>query len=68
MFLTQVIKKLNDEKIDYVLVGGFAMALHGVVRATMESLLKMKEKAGRPQDLVDIQSIKGLINEKNKKS
>lgn len=36
--------------------------------ATLESLLKLKSNAGRPQDLLDIQKIEELIKQKNKKA
>ena len=32
--------------------------------ASLKELLKMKEEAGRPQDLVDIQNIRAKLNEK----
>lgn len=31
-----VLKSLSDQKVDYILVGGFAMVLHGVLRLTQD--------------------------------
>lgn len=36
MFLLQVIQALDKNRIRYVLVGGYAVALHGVVRGTVD--------------------------------
>lgn len=36
MFLYKVIKSFDDNKIDYAIVGGFALALHGAVRGTVD--------------------------------
>lgn len=36
MFLFEVIDSLEKNKIKYALVGGYALALHGVVRATID--------------------------------
>lgn len=36
MFLTTVCKALNDAKIGYAVVGGYAVALHGAVRGTVD--------------------------------
>lgn len=36
MFFTKLISTLNTNKIPYALTGGYAVALHGVVRATMD--------------------------------
>lgn len=32
--LKQVIKSLNDNKVDYLLIGGYAMQAHGYIRTT----------------------------------
>lgn len=32
--------------------------------ASLKELLKMKEEAGRPQDLIDIENIKAKLHEK----
>lgn len=36
MFLYQVITEFKKNKVQYAVVGGFALALHGLVRATMD--------------------------------
>lgn len=36
MFLRDLIKSLEKSKIEYAVVGGYALALHGIVRATMD--------------------------------
>lgn len=36
MFLTDVTSELSRRKIKFAVVGGYALALHGIVRATMD--------------------------------
>ena len=36
MLFLRLITSFNDKKIPYVLVGGYALALHGIVRATID--------------------------------
>lgn len=36
MFLFQVLDALDNAKVPYALVGGYALALHGIVRATID--------------------------------
>jgi len=36
MFLKRLCKKLSDRKVAYALVGGYAVALHGAVRGTVD--------------------------------
>ncbi len=36
MFLYEVIDEFDKSKIDYAIVGGYALALHGIVRATVD--------------------------------
>ena len=36
MFLYQLIDSFEAHKVDYTIVGGYALALHGIVRATMD--------------------------------
>lgn len=36
MFLYDLTKALDKERVPYAIVGGYAVALHGVVRATMD--------------------------------
>ncbi|HLA51623.1 MAG TPA: hypothetical protein VJZ92_05185 [Thermodesulfobacteriota bacterium] len=52
MFYEEIFEKLNDSGIDYIVVGGVALVLHGVVRLTAVS--------GRPQDIADIAALKEI--------
>ena len=36
MFITNVCKCLNDAKIPYAVVGGYAVAIHGAIRGTID--------------------------------
>ena len=36
MFYLNLFRALQEERVDYVVVGGLAMNLHGVERATMD--------------------------------
>ena len=36
MLVTRVCQKLSDKKVKYAIVGGYAVALHGAVRGTMD--------------------------------
>ncbi len=64
MFLFDVCKSLDKAKIGYAIVGGYALALHGIVRATMDVDLVIQIK--RPKDLLDIESIEKKLSEKNR--
>lgn len=46
MFLIRLIQSLDKGKLDYALVGGIAVALHGAVRGTVDVdlVLKLKRK------------------------
>lgn len=46
MFLLKVVQALEDAKVPYALVGGFAVALHGAVRGTLDIdlILRFSEK------------------------
>lgn len=46
MLIKKVIKVLNQRKIPYAIAGGFAVALHGVVRGTVDIdiLIPLEEK------------------------
>jgi hypothetical protein len=46
MFLYRVIESLEKNTVDYALVGGFAVALHGAVRGTVDIdlILRVTEK------------------------
>lgn len=58
MFIIKLIKKLDELKIPYALVGGQAVALHGAVRGTIDvdlvikwSLKNLKDLEGALKDL-----------------
>jgi hypothetical protein len=53
--LNEIIKRLNDEKVDYALCGGLAVAIYGFVRATEDIDLLILLK-----DIVKIKNI--LLN------
>ena len=36
MFVLEVTKALHKNKVEYALIGGYALAFHGIVRATMD--------------------------------
>ena len=54
-----ITKDLKDITIEKVSVAGRKVSV-----ASLKDLLKMKEEAGRPQDLIDIQNIKEKLNGK----
>jgi len=54
-----ITKDLKDLQTQKVSVGGRKINV-----ATLAELLQMKKEAGRPQDLIDIKSIKEKLNEK----
>jgi hypothetical protein len=51
MFLIKLIKKLDDLKIPYALVGGHAVAFHGAVRGTLDIDLVIKWTLKNLKDL-----------------
>jgi len=36
MFILQVIQSLNNQRVNYAIVGGYAVALHGAIRGTVD--------------------------------
>lgn len=42
MFIHKVCKALSDAKIPYAIVGGYAVALHGVIRGTIDIDIAIK--------------------------
>jgi hypothetical protein len=52
----------NDINTERISVGGKKLNV-----ISLEDLLKMKKAAGRPQDLIDVESIKKKLNEKKQK-
>ncbi|MDN3515601.1 MAG: hypothetical protein NG747_14545 [Candidatus Brocadia sp.] len=62
MFYESIFDKLNKSHIDYIVVGGVALVLHGAVRLTadldlIDDLIKLKKISGRPQDIADIAAL-----------
>ena len=59
--LQRVFQSLNAHKVRYLVVGGFAVALHGHPRYTkdidVESLKVNKRSTGRTQDQADAESL-----------
>ena len=53
MFVRDVLEALNSEKAEYALIGGMALALHGIVRATMDVDLIVRV---RKRDLERVES------------
>tara|TARA_B100001248_G_scaffold251745_2_gene227191 strand:+ start:16469 stop:16936 length:468 start_codon:yes stop_codon:yes gene_type:complete len=45
MFLKEVIQALKQYEVPYCLIGGYALAMHGIVRATMDVDLAIKLNA-----------------------
>lgn len=81
MFYLDLFAALNRHQVGYVLIGGLAVALHGIERNTMdvvqraqrldiagvqvplaciEDLIALKQSAGRPIDLADIEHLQRL--------
>ena len=62
-FLEQVCRALADADVDYAVVGGHAVALHGVVRhhrrgRRLGDLIDMKRRSGRAQDMADVEALR----------
>ena len=55
----ELLKDIKDIQIDQIKVAGRRLPV-----ASLKSLLKLKEEAGRPQDKLDIEMIKEKLNEK----
>ena len=56
ILITKDVKDIDVEKIS---IGGRKIPI-----ASLQELLKMKQESGRPQDLIDIESIKVKLSEK----
>lgn len=57
ILITENLKDLETER--------FAVGGRKIVVASLNEILRMKQAAGRPQDLIDIKNIKAKLNEKN---
>ncbi len=73
MLLTRLCKKFNDKSLKYAIAGGFAVALHGAVRGTVDVdiLLDLEEKnliawsfynPNNPSEIIDILIHKDLAD------
>jgi hypothetical protein len=60
ILMTKDFSELETEKIS---VGG-----RKIVVASLQELMRMKQESSRPQDLVDIENIKGKLREKKERS
>lgn len=60
MFIKQIIQTLNKHKVDYALVGGYAVALHGAIRGTVDIDLVIKLDKSQFQNAEQAMSSIGL--------
>jgi hypothetical protein len=60
--LLYVAELLEQERVEYAVIGGYALALQGIVRLTedVDILLKMKEH-GRLKDRADAEAIRTAL-------
>jgi hypothetical protein len=58
---------LNNERVDYVIVGGFASVAHGSVLPTQDTaladIIESKRAANRPKDLMALPYLESLRDE-----
>ena len=62
MKIAELLQSLTDAQVDYVLVGGLAVQLHGYMRSTfdIDSVLAMKRAANRSTDRMDIEALEKI--------
>jgi hypothetical protein len=62
MKIAELLQSLTDARVDYVLVGGLAVQLHGYMRSTfdIDLVLVMKRAANRPKDRMDIEALEKI--------
>jgi predicted nucleotidyltransferase len=53
MLFLDIFQKLNEKKLDYVVIGGVALVMHGVVRLTADLDLMVDMEQGNLQKLID---------------
>ena len=62
-----MIECLQREGVEFMLVGGYAVALHGWPRMTfaLDDLIANKRASGRPKDIVDAMTLEKMKEKKN---
>lgn len=62
MKIAELLQSLTDARVDYVLVGGLAVQLHGCMRSTfdIDLVLAMKRAANRSKDRMDIEALEKI--------
>jgi hypothetical protein len=62
MKIAELLQSLTDAQVDYVLVGGLAVQLHGYMRSTfdIDLVLAMKRAANRSKDRMDIEALEKI--------
>jgi len=62
LFLKDVTDLFLKNRIPFAIVGGYALALHGIARGTfdVDSLIRMKSRSHREQDLRDIAALEAI--------
>jgi|TARA_B100000315_G_scaffold247213_1_gene275635 hypothetical protein len=56
----EFLRLLSEENAEFIIVGGYAVAFHGYVRATDDmDLLRNKRESARPKDLADVDELGG---------
>jgi len=53
----EFIQLLNENKVKYLIIGGYSVAIHGHPRYTLEHLRQNKKASGRLQDLADLENL-----------
>lgn len=62
MFLLKLAKELNQHNIPYALVGGYAVAIHGAVRGTMDVDLVLKWSLKSLQNIEKVLQSMNLVS------
>lgn len=60
-----MIECLQREGVEFMLVGGYDVALHRWPRMTFDDLILNKRASGRPKDIVDALTLERLKEKKN---
>lgn len=62
MFIHDICAALNDAKVAYAVVGGYAVALHGAVRGTVDVDIALKWSLKNLQEVEKILKALGLVS------